>query len=212
MKQYELTRGNFLREPVQGYSHGSYVKRGNDDPALSHERDVSEAVRILKNTYGREQDAKLTQAKNVVQEQVRRDLDHLIARLNLEHPVVVCAPRSKADFLEKQLLFQSAVSNASQELEGVEDGAFYIKRIENTKTTHLKNTRKGDLSGDGDLPYPGITEETCDLLGDVQDKTVILVDDIYTKTVNIDEDCCQFLLDHGASDVLLYTLCKTELN
>ena len=36
----------------------------------------------------------------------------------------------------------------------------------------------------------GITNDTCHINADVvRDKTVILIDDIYTKTVNVDEDC-----------------------
>ena len=67
------------------------------------------------------------------------------------------------------------------------------------------------MSGDGDMPYPGITNDTCRLSGSVSGRNVILVDDIYTKTVNIDEDCCQFLLDNGAKSVTLYTICKTMI-
>ena len=41
-------------------------------------------------------------------------------------------------------------------------------------------------------------------------KTVLLVDDIYTKCVNVAEDCIQTLLDLGAKDVILYVIVKTK--
>ena len=119
-------------------------------------------------------------------------------------------PRSKAVFSDKQLLFRKAISEAADDTVAT-NGAEYIRRIKNTKTTHLANTRNGDMGGDGDMPYTGITKDTCRLCGSVNGRNVILVDDIYTKTVNIDEDCCQFLLDNGAKSVTLYTICKTMI-
>ena len=44
----------------------------------------------------------------------------------------------------------------------------------------------------------------------VEGKNVILVDDIYTKDVNVAEDCIQTLFDFGAKDVILYTVAKTK--
>lgn len=41
-------------------------------------------------------------------------------------------------------------------------------------------------------------------------KTVLLVDDIYIKGVNVAEDCIQTLLDLGAKDVILYVIAKTK--
>jgi hypothetical protein len=44
------------------------------------------------------------------------------------------------------------------------------------------------------LPYIGITNATCNISDDVIGKDILLIDDIYTKTVNIDEDAIQSLL------------------
>ena len=46
----------------------------------------------------------------------------------------------------------------------------------------------------------------------VKGKVVILVDDIYTPKVNIDEDCAQALLDEGAKRVILYVIGRTQHN
>lgn len=63
----------------------------------------------------------------------------------------------------------------------------------------------------GELPYVGITKDTCDLkASSFRNKTVILVDDIYTKGVFIAEDCAQSLLDFGAKRVILYVIAKTR--
>ena len=40
-------------------------------------------------------------------------------------------------------------------------------------------------------------------------KDILLIDDIYTKTVNIDEDAIQALLDNGARSVFFYAIGKT---
>lgn len=155
-------------------------------------------------------DNELFRAKNYIRAIATTDLKTIIAQKNIPNPVIVCVPRSKADFSDRQLFFHKAISEASKNI-GAVDGSDYIERVTNTKTTHLTNTKRGDMGGDGDMPYPGITGATCRLNGDIRGKNIILVDDIYTRTVNIDEDCCQFLLNNGANSVILYTICKTQM-
>lgn len=44
----------------------------------------------------------------------------------------------------------------------------------------------------GDMPYEGITKETCTIDANAfSGINVILVDDIYTEGVNVAEDCIQ---------------------
>ena len=59
------------------------------------------------------------------------------------------------------------------------------------------------------LPYVGITKSTCDISNEVRGKDILLIDDIYTSGVYIDEDAIQALLDHGARDVYFYAVGKT---
>jgi len=61
----------------------------------------------------------------------------------------------------------------------------------------------------GDLPYPGITKKTCSISNEIKGKDILLIDDIYTKTVNVDEDAIQALLDNGAKSVYFYAVVKT---
>lgn len=59
------------------------------------------------------------------------------------------------------------------------------------------------------MPYPGITKETCIISNDVKGKEILLIDDLYTETINIDEDAIQALIDFGANSVVFYALGKT---
>ena len=209
LQRYNLDQNNFLHKEIEAFYSCKYIKL-NSDNTNSFSGMVSDDIRTLKNTFNEEIDNIMLYAKDSIRIIATTDIKAIINEKNIINPVVVCVPRSKASFSDKQLLFQKAISEAAENI-GAVGGSYYIKRIIDTKTTHLIRTKKGDISGDGDLPYPGITKKTCHLCGSVRGRNIILVDDIYTKTVNVDEDCCQFLLDNGANSVILYTICKTEL-
>lgn len=115
------------------------------------------------------------------------------------------------------MFFRDAVSDAAKQLSGVINGANCIIRHTNTRTTHLKEyTGRVSVQGnirvnDGALPYPGITKSTCSIDRQmIMGKTVILVEDIYTKNVNIDEDCIQALYDNDAKIVIFYAIAFTD--
>lgn len=208
LSRYIIESNSYLTKQITAFYDCAYMRPDPEGSGFSIR--VSDAIRTLKNTFNRESDNELFRAKNYIRTITITDLKQMIEQERIENPIIVCVPRSKADFSDKQLLFRKAISEAANNTVAT-NGTEYIRRIRNTKTTHLANTRKGDMSGDGDTPYPGITNDTCRLSGSVSGRNVILVDDIYTKTVNIDEDCCQFLLDNGAKSVTLYTICKTMI-
>ena len=92
---------------------------------------------------------------------------------------------------------------------GCINGVDYLLRHTNTRTTHLRYENK---ENDGLTPAqhgPGITVDTCHISPNVKNKDIILIDDLYTKTVNIDEDAIQALLDKGAKSVVFYSIGKT---
>lgn len=91
-------------------------------------------------------------------------------------------------------------------LDGLSNGTDFITRHTNTRTTHLDRSGYG---GEGPMPYPGIAADTCHISPDVVGKDILLIDDIYTRTVNIDEDMIQALLDAGARSVRFYAVAKT---
>ena len=208
LSRHIIESNSYLTKQITAFYDCAYMRPDPEGSGFSIR--VSDAIRTLKNTFNHESDNELFRAKNYIRTIATTDLKQIIEQERIENPIIVCVPRSKADFSDKQLLFRKAISEAANNTVAT-NGAEYIRRIRNTKTTHLANTRKGDMSGDGDMPYPGITNDTCRLSGSVSGRNVILVDDIYTKTVNIDEDCCQFLLDNGAKSVTLYTICKTMI-
>lgn len=153
----------------------------------------------------------LNSAKEEVEKILLDDIPAIMKKNNLEECSIVCVPRAKAlaSYTEKQLFFQSAVGNAASKIKGAIDASKSITRTVNTKTTHLKNSQ--NIKNDGDLPYPGITSDTCTVdLNNIKNKDIILVDDIYTISANVDEDCIQFLLDNGARTVIFYAIAYTD--
>lgn len=130
---------------------------------------------------------------------------HLSGKQNLRVCVI---PRSKREnsYRPDQLLLRATIQIAAQRLNGFMDGTHDIIRHTDTATTHLARSGHG---GSGELPYIGITKDTCSISDDVIGQDILLVDDLYTKTVNIDEDCIQALLDKGARSVTFYSIGKT---
>ena len=123
----------------------------------------------------------------------------------INRPLTVCVvPRAKANYGQKQLQFKETIGIISSKLDGFLDGTNYIIRHTDTKTTH-----RGEHGGNGKMPYPNITKDTCTISDAVRDKDILLIDDLYTKTRNIDEDAIQALLDKGARSVVFYSVGKT---
>ena len=168
-----LTYGN-----VKGYYHQYYTgfrNEGNPD-----------FVNILKNTFNSERFQILNDAKEKVINILKSDIPNIIKENRLSNCMCVCVPRAKAldTYSSNQLLFKDAIRIASWSLVNVIDGTNCIIRIENTKTTHLKNVT---FENDGEMPYVGITNDTCHIdTNTIQGKSSIRIDDIYTKSVNID--------------------------
>ncbi|QLB13842.1 hypothetical protein EV697_10627 [Bisgaardia hudsonensis] len=124
--------------------------------------------------------------------------------------VMVCVPRSRkeGELTDTQKYFRKTVSDFAKNHPLIGDATSAIIRIKNTATTHLS---RGAYATDGNMPYPGITKDTCYIdESQIKGKYVILVDDIYTKSVNVVEDCAQALLDYGAYKVMVFTIAKTK--
>jgi len=140
-----------------------------------------------------------------------KDLPNVVTKIGIR-PLTVCVvPRAKADntYRPNQLLFKATVKDAVIQLgNDFIDGTNYLTRHTNTKTTHLRNAIDG-FDNDGRLPYPGITLETCYFSNNINGENILLIDDIYTKTVNIVEDAIQALLANGANSVTFYAIGNT---
>ena len=138
------------------------------------------------------------------------DLPKIFQTLKLYAITVCVVPRAKADnsYRSNQLLFKSVVQSVVNELNGFDDGTAYIYRHTNTRTTHLRRPIEGYVN-DGQSPHPGITTNTCNISHNVKGRDILLIDDIYTRTVNIDEDAIQALLNKNAKSVTFYAVGRT---
>ena len=156
-------------------------------------------------TYSRQT---LNNAINKLTQILKVDLPEIL-RLSGKQNLRVCViPRSKREnsYRCNQLYLRATIQLVTQQLNGFIDGTHDIIRHTDTATTHLARSGHG---GSGELPYVGITKDTCNISDHVIGQDILLIDDLYTKTVNIDEDCIQALLDKGAKSVIFYSIGKT---
>lgn len=189
-----------------------YLRYGNpDNPQF---------ILDLKNTYNSVSLPVLQAAKQTARDIIVRWTPEIMRRMNLSACSMVCVPRSKAfdTYTPNQMFLLCAVHEAAQLLagHGVTNAAAAIRRTVSTRTTHLRADTERVMPGGrrerntGDAPYPGITWRTCLIdPAAVRGRTVLLVDDIYTGGVHIDEDCIQALYNAGAENVVLFALSCT---
>lgn len=201
-KKFTLPINNYLKHKVDIYYHQDYTgykKPGNPD-----------FINTLKNTFESESHQKLRNAQKQVIDILKKDIPNIMRYRNETNYLCMCVPRAKAlkQYSKWQLMFSEAVSRVAQNTEGLVDGTRYIVRHTNTRTTHLKNMSAKE--NDGRLPYPGITKDTCTInRKKIEGKKIILIDDVYTKTINVGEDCIQALFDNGAKSVIFYAIGRT---
>lgn len=200
-------RGRFLSRSINAFYHSDYF--GGNSERRTTIGTVENIITTLKNQFRDKSEDVLRQAMNNLIQILQEDLPQVLERTEKSHLTVCVVPRAKAEtnYSPNQLLFQQAVRITISRFNGFIDGINYIIRHTNTRTTHLDRSGYG---GDGDLPYPGITRKTCSISDNVRGKDILLIDDLYTETVNIDEDAIQALLDNGAANVFFYSLGKTH--
>ncbi|WKS95819.1 HAD hydrolase-like protein [Riemerella columbina] len=217
VKEFKIESNPFLKSEVQAFFHQYYFgskKEAKFKPYLTEGR-IEHLIWTLKNDEGCKPEHKhkyyLATACKRLYNLLYKDLFEIIKEIKqIEGEVVdlvVCVvPRAKegAVYRKDQLLFRQIVSDVANKLDGFEDGTKYIVRHTTTQTTHLDNRII-----EGESPYVGITKDTCYISDQVIGKTILLIDDVYTKTSNIDEDAIQALLDKGAKKVYFYAVGKT---
>ena len=180
-------------------------------------------INVLKNDMHTRGYYELLKAKEQAEKILLSVIPSIMKIEDILDCVCVAVPRSKdySTYFPNQLYLIEAISKANKLLENVKDGAEVIIRHTNTRTTHLSEdtgrvtvngkVRKSEGANDGPLPYPGITKDTCCINeAKIRGKTVILVDDVYTQTTDIDKDCIQAMYDMGASRVIFYAFGKTK--
>jgi len=206
---FRIENNEFMDKQINAYAHGLYIPYKS-----SYASDLTRLILDIKGSTVCDIDAVKEKASAII----KNDLDLIITSIDKykkSRPIIISMTRSKPDnfWEEHALQFRVSISMAlknssvkikkSNEIWAI-DGVNYIKRIKETQTTHLAHSKIS--KNNGPAPYRGITKDTCILNGDINNKYIILIDDIYTPNVCVDEDCIQYLYDNGARDVLLYVL------
>jgi hypothetical protein len=190
----------FLDRNVQAYFHSEYSSGANQ---WQIQGTIENIICTLKNDITPYTEAVLQKVCNELEVILLKDLPHIL-KLSGKSSLVVCAiPRAKVNYNHDQLYLKKTISKVATQLSGFIDGTNYIIRVVDTKTTHRARSGHG---GYGDMPYLQITKNTCEISNNIKDKDILLVDDLYTNSVNIDEDAIQSLYDKGAKSVVFYSI------
>ena len=205
MNQYTIVKNEYLNRDIKAFYrcvYKGYGKPGNP-----------EYINYLKNTFNNAPRYKIEAAKNLVKSSLAEELFNILSTISSPEVAICIIPRSKAinTYSVLQLGFAESVKEVIPRIRRSEkdliDGTGYIVRHTDTCTTHL--SRSSIRGGNGSMPYIGITKDTCTISDQVRGKHILLIDDIYTKDVNVDEDAIQCLLDHGAKDVTFFSIART---
>ncbi len=204
MKRFTIHANKYLTRDTVGFYHADYHGGGN----WRKKGTIENVITTLKNDITPYDKQTLFNAAKRLAVILLEELPE-IPRILQIRPLTVCVvPRAKKEdyYRENQKIFRRVVSLVVDRLDGFENGTKYILRHTNTKTTHLVNSGGG---GDGSMPYPGITKDTCFISPNVKGKDILLIDDLYTRTINVDEDAIQALYDFGANSVVFYSVGRT---
>ncbi len=199
-----IIRNPVLKTSVNAFYHSDYEGGGN----WKIQGTIENLICTFKNDITPYPFMTLLYAQTRLKSILNTDLPEILKFTGLSTLCVCVIPRAKEEntYSENQKLFRKTVQETICNLNGFIDGTYFIIRHTNTKTTHLSRHGNG---GDGAMPYPGITKDTCTISDEVVGKNILLIDDLYTKTVNIDEDAIQALFDKGAKSVYFYSIGKT---
>ncbi len=207
MTPFTIERNDYLTQNIQGFYHTDFG--GVDLP-----NNPNFLYKLKNDPHHNWSDYRIQEAQQQFLRILLNDLPEIVRQIHLT-PLTVCViPRAKADntYRPNQLLFKATISNAVNRLgNDFMDGTNYIVRHTNTKTTHLRRPMEGYVN-DGLEPYPGISSDTCNFSENINGRDILLIDDIYTKTVNIDEDMIQSLFNRGANSVTFYAIGNTVHN
>ncbi len=204
MNNFTIEPNQYLSKSIQAFYNSDYSGGGG---GWRIDGTVENIICTLKNDITPFSDNVLQKAVLSLSNILSKDLPEILQLTRLNNLTVCVIPRAKVNYNPNQLLLKSTISNVVDQLDGFSNGTDFIIRHIDTRTTHRNNAGYG---GNGDLPYPGITTKTCTISGDVNDKNILLIDDLYTTTINIVEDAIQALLTNGAKSVIFYAVGKNR--
>lgn len=204
IKSYFLECNEYLEKETKAYFSLDYFGFGQPNNP--------DFINGLKNDFGNTRKKELVKYAQEMHEKCTDDIIEVYDNEKLDTICIVPRSKRKDSYPGEKLYFSLYIRwiieiTNEDENDKIIDGTDYIIRHTDTKTTHFH--KHPEYAGDGEYPYPGITKDTCDISPNVKGKRILLIDDIYTKSINIDEDCIQALYDNGAEKVILYTVAKT---
>lgn len=207
MTPFTIVQNNYLAQNIQGFYHTDFG--GVDLP-----NNPNYLYKLKFDPHHNWTEFRMQEAQQELLRVLLNDLPNILPQINKNSLTVCVVPRAKAEntYRPNQLLFKATVRNAVNQLgNDFIDGTNFIVRHANTKTTHLRRPMDGVIN-DGLEPYPGISSDTCNFSTNITGRDILLIDDIYTRTVNIDEDMVQALLNCGANSVTFYAIGNTIHN
>lgn len=205
MRPFTIYPNKYLAVETTAYYHDIY----NGGGAYRIQGNIEYDIVTLKGGYSHS--SNIDNAKQRICNILCEDITRIAVGIHSDKQLTVCAiPRAKPDEYYKHILhfrdtIKEAISKMASRVDNVHDGSHYIERVVYTRTTHFKDDMVGPK------PYPGITADTCKISNEVRGKDILLIDDIYTSTVNIDEDAIQALLNKGAKSVIFYSIGHTGI-
>jgi hypothetical protein len=201
MIQFTILANEYLSRNTNAFYHIPYTGMGNQgNPNYLND---------LKNTFNSFSQQTLLFAIQELRNVLDEDLPQIFQSLGFNSITVCVVPRAKAEdaYHANQQLFRATVQSVIEQIGGFVDGTSFIRRHTDTRTTHLRNHVR-NYENKGSLPYSGITEQTCDISPNVRGNNILLIDDIYTPNVNIDEDAINAIIKMGARTVTFYAVGK----
>ncbi|MEG0927517.1 hypothetical protein [Chryseobacterium sp.] len=201
MEKFIINTNYYLDRKIDAYYFGIHENWKNTEVGFLNTLKNDEDVFKNENRQ-KEFNFTLNEAKNKVINILNTDLP-LLNQIYKQKLTICVVPRSKPTHMYSnyQLKFIEAIKDYVNVNKEFYNGTDYIQRTVETPSTHI--TR------DYSSVTIGITKETCTISDEVSGKDILLVDDLYTETVNIIEDAVQALFDSGAKSVVLYTIGKT---
>lgn len=215
MTEFFIERNRFLNRGVKAYYSLDYIGGLGSECQDISKNPAGFIYTLKEDDWSKDNYLSLDEAENMCFNEIFNFFSNVeLPRWAFKYPYYVCCvPRSKASFYQnnKKLRFRNVVKNCLANLRDrrFRDGTDFLIRIQDTKMTHVKHDTGWNQ---GDSPYPGITNDTCKIANEIAGTNIILIDDIYTKTANVIEDCVQALRNKGARDIIVYTVAKTVYN
>lgn len=203
MNSFTIQANNFLSRDIQAFYHSDYSSGGGQ---WRIQGTIENIICTLKNDITPYADNILQNTSQQLANILLVDLPQILQQTGKNNLTVCVVPRAKVNYTPNQLYFKNTVSNVINQLNGFTNGVNFIVRHADTKTTHRA---RGGYGSNGEMPYPNITNDTCRISNDVINRDILLIDDLYTRTVNIDEDALQALLSKGVNSIVFYSVGKT---